>query len=151
FHLDEIVNVDVLQQLQDKYSDATGLAAVTVDFRGKPITKYSNFTHFCQTMRNTGYEDRCHQCDAFGGIEACRRSTPHTYHCHAGLVDCATPIKGKGQVRGSMLAGQVRIDDTAEGKLEHITPLKTDWKKDPMLRDAYQELHAMSPKQVESS
>lgn len=52
FSLGEIVNAQVLQEIQDKFSEATGLAAVIVDPDGKPITKPSNFTKFCTFVRS---------------------------------------------------------------------------------------------------
>ncbi len=38
FALGEIVNTKILQEIQDKFCDATGLAAVIVDVDGKPVT-----------------------------------------------------------------------------------------------------------------
>jgi Predicted sensor domain len=43
----DIIDVEVLQRIQDSFSDATGLAAVTVDYKGNPITEYSNFSEYC--------------------------------------------------------------------------------------------------------
>ncbi len=51
--LADIVNVKVLQEIQDKISEATGLAAVVVDSAGQPVTKPSNFTRFCNLVRST--------------------------------------------------------------------------------------------------
>ena len=43
FHLSDVVDVKVLQEIIDCFCDATGLAAIIVDYQGKPITRYSNF------------------------------------------------------------------------------------------------------------
>ena len=41
--LAEVVDVSILQEIQDRFSLATGMGAVIVDLNGVPITKYSMF------------------------------------------------------------------------------------------------------------
>lgn len=54
----DIIDLKELQQMQDMFSSATGLAAVTVDLNGAFITKPSNFTDFCMkyTRNSPWYE-----------------------------------------------------------------------------------------------
>ena len=67
----DIIDVEVLQRIQDSFSDATGLAAVTVDYKGNPITEYSNFSEYCNCVRkDSNNRDCCYQSDAHGGIES---------------------------------------------------------------------------------
>lgn len=148
-NLGEIVDTKVLQDMQDKFCEATGLSAVTVDYRGIPVTRYSNFTPFCRLIRDVStYEDRCHQCDAYGGIEAVRRNKPHLYRCHAGLVDFAVPIKVKGLFTGSVLAGQAKLEESELEQIDKITSDATDWGKDEILVKAYNQLSFTSLKKV---
>ena len=35
----DIIDVEVLQKIQDSFSDATGFATITVDYKGNPITE----------------------------------------------------------------------------------------------------------------
>lgn len=108
----DIIDVEVLQRIQDSFSNATGLAAVTVDYKGNPITEYSNFSEFCTGVRkNSNNRDCCYQSDAHGGIESARSGKPSIYICHGGLVDLAVPIMVKGNYLGAILAGQVKIDE----------------------------------------
>jgi ligand-binding sensor protein len=51
FYLGNIIDVQVLQDIQDKFAELTGIAFVTVDFKGKPITQRSNFCEFCKMRR----------------------------------------------------------------------------------------------------
>ncbi len=44
--LNDIVDVKTIQKIQDQFSEATGLAIVTVDLDGNYITKESNFADF---------------------------------------------------------------------------------------------------------
>lgn len=109
--LKDIIDVDTLQKIQDNFSAVTKMAAVTVDFKGEPITEYSNFTNFCKKFREVEIcKEHCYQSDAFGGLKAARSGEPSIYRCHAGLYDMAVPIIFEGQFLGSILAGQVHLD-----------------------------------------
>ncbi len=109
--LKDIIDVETMQEIQDNFSAVTKLAAVTVDYKGEPITEYSNFTNFCKAFRKIGScKEKCYQSDALGGITAARLGKPSLYKCHAGLYDMAVPIIFEGQFLGSILAGQVKID-----------------------------------------
>lgn len=122
YHLSEIVDVDILQEIQDRFSDATGLATITIDYAGKPITKYSNFSKFCSKVRSS--HDCVHEClrsDAHGGIEAARTGKPYVYKCPFGLVDFAIPIVVNGQYVGSILGGQVKVPDEETEDVKYIT------------------------------
>lgn len=108
FALGEIVDTSVLQEIQDKFSETTGLAAVIVDPEGKPITKTSNFTKLCQYIRSQPEGmSRCFGCDDRGGRKAIDLRQPVVYRCHAGLTDLAAPLIVQGQYIGAFLAGQV--------------------------------------------
>lgn len=110
--LNDIVDIQVLQEIQDSYSKVTKIAMVIVDFKGEPITDYSNFTRFCRAFRSEGKcRDMCYRSDAHGGIESARSGKPYIYTCHTGLVDFAIPIVVEGQFLGSILAGQVKVED----------------------------------------
>ena len=96
----DFIELDELQNVQDAFSLATGMAAVTVDLQGNFITKPSNFTDFCMKYtRNSALgAKRCAQCDAEGkGV----------YFCHAGLMDFAEQIIVDGIHLGNILGGQV--------------------------------------------
>lgn len=110
--LADIVNVKVLQEIQDKFSDATGLAAVIVDSAGQPVTKPSNFTQFCNLIRSTPPGlSRCMGSDDCGGRMAASQLCPSVYRCHAGLIDLGAPISINKQHLGGFLAGQVILPD----------------------------------------
>ena len=58
--ISEQIDVELLQSIQDKCSKAMGLAFVTVDYRGRPITRYSGFTHHCMLGRDLqGFSEMC--------------------------------------------------------------------------------------------
>lgn len=108
FVLAEIVNTQILQEIQDKFSETTGIAAVVVDADGKPVTKPSKFTDFCSYVRSfPAGLSRCMACDDSGGRKAMEQQRPFVYHCHGGLTDFAAPIIVQEQYVGALLAGQV--------------------------------------------
>ncbi len=110
------------QKIQDSLALATGLAIITVDYKGIPITKHSSCSDFCKIMRsNSAFSKLCEVCDSRGGIEAARIQSPYIYICHAGLVDFAIPIMSEDNYLGAFLGGQVCLSKQEdEYKLEKI-------------------------------
>lgn len=148
-NIQEIIDFDALQRVQDSFTKATGLAAITVDFRGNPITKYSNFSSFCEKIRkNPKLYDTCLKCDAFGGLEASRREGVFIYRCHTGLVDFAVPIIIKGRLIGSMLVGQVKSSDDDHENLEYITSESLGWKEDEEILKELEKVPVMSYEKI---
>ncbi len=96
----KFMNLSVLQQIQDHFSDATGLAAIAVDAEGNYITEGSNFTEFCMKYTRGSKEGlrRCVKCD---------NECTGTYFCHAGLMDFASNIIVNGERVGAIIGGQV--------------------------------------------
>lgn len=151
-NLQEIIDLELLQKVQDSYAEATGLAAITVDFRGNPITNYSNFSHFCNKIRKNGeIHQQCLKCDAFGGLEAARRENFFMYRCHAGLVDIAIPIIIKGQLIGSMLIGQVKLGENDNESLEYIVNESSLWKENEEIVNEYSNIPVLSYEKISAA
>jgi ligand-binding sensor protein/AraC-like DNA-binding protein len=110
------------QELQDALAYSIGLAIITVDYKGVPITKHSFRSDFCTIMRcNNHFKKLCELCDSRGGLEAARTHAPYIYLCHAGLVDLAIPIVLNGNYLGAVMAGQVFLSKKEDNlKLEQI-------------------------------
>ena len=50
----DLIEVEDLQKIQDAFAQMTGMASITTDVEGKPVTKPSNFTDFCMKhIRNS--------------------------------------------------------------------------------------------------
>ncbi len=126
-HLDDLkltslIPTDTLQRLQDSFSNLTGLAALTTDARGVPVTQGSNFRDFCFKYTRTSKEGckRCEQCDKMGAEIAIQHGHSVAYYCHAGLVDFAAPIMVDNILIGSFLGGQVLTSPPDYNKLRDI-------------------------------
>ncbi len=126
--LDYIINADNYRNIQDSIADATDMAIITVDYKGKPITHHSKCTNICRFVRShPKLSHICEKCDSRGGLEATRLNQPYIYLCHMGIVDFAIPIAVDGQYLGAVMGGQVRVEDASEMEsLERITSQKTD-------------------------
>lgn len=145
----EVINVKELQELQDNWAKGTGLAFVTVDCNGVPLTKYSNFTPFCERLRqDEKFREKCYYCDACGGRKAKRIGRAYVYVCHAGLIDFAIPIMIKGQYVGAILAGQVKSEDT--GDLKRIMKETKEWVESPELKGLYDQVTIASVEKIKA-
>lgn len=109
----DLVKKGILDEIQEKLHKVTGMAFVTVDYRGEPVNKMSGFTEFCACRRKYScYEKSCCLSDAFGGAAAAINNEPYVYKCPSGLVDIAIPIIIDQQYMGALLGGQVRCKET---------------------------------------
>jgi len=108
-YLTDLVDVEVLQRIQDAFAALTGMASLTTDVNGVPVTKASNFTEFCMnfTRKTKVGKARCEQCDKYGAHATWESGKPTTYYCHAGLIDYAAPIIADGDLVGCFIGGQV--------------------------------------------
>jgi len=117
--LTDLIDIQMLQEIQDGFSNATGLAALTTDESGIAITQGSNFTEFCMDLTRKSADGckRCNKCDRQGAENAMNTGTVSTYYCHAGLVDFAAPIMVDGKMIGSFIGGQVLPAPYSEEKI----------------------------------
>ena len=112
-----------LENIQQSLSKATGLAFVTVDYRGEPITESTSFSEFCSMARNDSQLSlRCKSSDAFGSIQAAVMQKPSVYFCPCSLLEVAIPIVVKGHYLGGFIGGQIRCGDAPEdiSRLEKV-------------------------------
>lgn len=127
--IDQIINPIKFQQVQDDIASATDLALITVDYKGKPLTRHSNCSDFCQKVRSSSYGIYCEKCDSHGGLEAARLRKPYIYICHFGLIDLAIPIIVKDLYIGAFMGGQVLLSpqDLAETPDPILPGVQSKW------------------------
>lgn len=120
--LGEVIDLKFLQEFQDNFATVAGVASITTDKDGNPVTSPSNFTDFC-IKYTRGSElglKRCMECDRHGGEVSAQTGKPAIYDCHAGLVDFGAPILLEGKQIGSIVGGQVLIEEPDEEKYRQI-------------------------------
>lgn len=149
-NLHNIISIDKWQSVQDALAAATGLALITVDYKGEPVTKYSNFHAFCQSVRQDEFlHQNCQKCDSRGGLEAARLNAPYIYLCHYDIIDAAIPIIIDDKYIGAIMAGQVLPPNTDDMvKMEKICPPPDSASavcKRQILQEQYNQLPRLSP------
>jgi two-component system LytT family sensor kinase len=121
FTLRSIINVEILQEIQERFSEAMGLGVIIADEQGVPVTRPTNFTNFCKHIRSSQEGMRCCvDSDKKVGLLAAEQTKPSVHYCHSGLVDIAAAIILNGKHLGSILCGQVLIEDRDEKQLDII-------------------------------
>ncbi|MEI8084725.1 MAG: PAS domain S-box protein [Paludibacter sp.] len=115
----DIFILEEIQQLQDMFSDATGVASIITQPDGTLITKPSNFTRLCNDIiRNTPKGcANCIKSDAtIGGLNSCQVVVKHCLS--AGLWDAGVPITVGGNHIANWLIGQVQAEDVDLEKMK---------------------------------
>lgn len=106
----QTVDVEVLQEIIDRFAKILNCGVVLSTSAGLPITRPSNFTEFCTRMRETEEgRDLCRRSDAAGARDGMEKGKIRIYRCHAGLIDMALPIVIEGRLAGVLLCGQVKL------------------------------------------
>lgn len=120
--LTDVIDINFLQRFQDDFAKGVGVASVTVDPDGNPITNPSSYTRFCMDYTHSTEcgDKRCAESHRRGGEEAARTGKPVVYECHAGLIDFAAPIMIEGKLIGTILGGQVLTAVPEEDKYRRI-------------------------------
>lgn len=120
--LTDLIDMEILQKIQDAFSDISGIASLVTDARGNILTKPSGFSNFCENyVRNTEIgRKRCEDCDRLGAEKARKAGVSCAYYCHAGLVAFASPIMAHGQMVGCFVGGQVSTIPLDEEKLRKV-------------------------------
>lgn len=118
----DVIELGFLQRFQDDFANCCGLASVTVDAQGNPITNPSSYTRFCShyTHSTERGDKRCAESHRKGGEEAARTGKPVVYECHAGLIDFAAPIMIEDRLIGTILGGQVLTAAPDEAKYRRV-------------------------------
>ncbi|HEX2924927.1 MAG TPA: PocR ligand-binding domain-containing protein [Ruminiclostridium sp.] len=149
--LAEVIDIDFLQKFQDDFALGMGLASVTVDLDGNPVTKPSKYTRFCMDFtHSTDIGDkRCAQSHKRGGEEAARTGKPYVYECHAGLIDFAAPIMLENIQIGTILGGQILTTAPELSKYERIaSEIGVDASQ---YLDAVKEVKTLSRERIEAA
>jgi PAS domain S-box-containing protein len=147
-HFEDLFNPDEIQQLQDQFAEATGVASIITHPDGTPITKPSNFCYLCEgIIRKTekGLAN-CIKSDAVIGHH--NPDGPTVQPClSGGLWDAGAAISVGGNHIANWLVGQVRDNTQTE---EHMREYARDIGADEeQVVQAFHNVTAMSKEQFE--
>lgn len=109
--LADLIDTEILQKLQDDFTEMTGMAAIVREADGVPVTYGSNVPDFCVKYTRTSKEGcmRCEQCYQKGAEQVMESGKAAVYFCHAGLIEFIAPIMAGGKFVGSFIGGHVFI------------------------------------------
>ena len=121
-YLTDLIDKSTLQKIQDAFSNMVGMAALTTDSTGLPVTEGSNFTEYCMkyTRQSKVGCARCEECDRYGAVMTQESGHPTSYYCHSGLIDFAAPIIADGKMVGSFIGGQVLTEKPDPEKIKKV-------------------------------
>jgi len=110
----ELFNMDEIQELQDAFAQATGVASIITDPEGRPLTKPSNFCDLCMNIirKTEKGEANCFKSDSLIGRK--NPGGPIVQPClSGGLLDGGSSICVGDLHIASWLVGQV-FDESAD-------------------------------------
>lgn len=116
----DLIESKHLQQIQDSFAKATGVASIISDVDGNPITTPSNFCGVCEAVRATEKGSRrCIESDRVLGEKARKLLRPTYQEClSCGFVDASAPIIVAGQHIGNWLIGQSNVMGVDRKRIE---------------------------------
>lgn len=120
--LSDLLDLSTLQTIQDVLSKVTGMAAITTDSNGVPVTQPSHFTEFCSRYTRSSILgcERCQHCDRFNANNILEDEGKTYYSCHAGLIEFGAPILAYGKLVGCFIGGQVLTEPPVEEEIKKL-------------------------------
>ncbi len=118
--LEKIISKEILQDLQDGFSNITGICSVIVSPEGVPITVPSNLNYICETISTN--ENTSHKCinANVSLIEECLETKkPSSRKCpNSGLITAAVPILNGNNLLGAWIMGQIKMQEACKSDLQ---------------------------------
>lgn len=139
-----------LEKLLQDFYNLTGIKTCLYDLDGNELCYYpTKLNGFCRILRQDGeMERRCRNCDQLAFANCRKNRTQHVYTCHAGLVECISPILYDNKIIGFIMLGQIKRTDALS--FEDIEPTLPQNLKEE-LKVAYKELPVISEGKLKSA
>lgn len=148
-----LLDKDILRDLLDNFSKATGIYIDAVDENGKSLIENRKFemSGFCKHIKSINDGNfRCQQSYKKAYNECNKWSEPYFFRCHTGLVMWSTPIVIDDKQIGAIICGQVLLwkpDKFFFEELEDFNKNICDLEK---LKQNVLELNVISPDRCKS-
>ena len=103
--LTDLVSTVCLQNVQDGFAEAVGVASLVIDLAGNPLTSISNVCAFCRLGRSSPeFRRRCSA--SWASLADVREEQPEVHLCHAGIGYAVAPVQLHGRRLGLVVGGQ---------------------------------------------
>lgn len=143
-------SIEEVKNIVYDFSHSTELATVLVDIQGNEISERSNFSDFCNKIReDSTYFQICKNCDRTGGINSLKEKKITCYTCHAGLVDFSVPVIQNGNLLGFIQCGQAKIDSHNQPNIEQYK--NSLLSQSSNLRILHNKIRSVSSSKIDSS
>ena len=110
YKLSDLIDKSVLQDVQESFSQLTGMGCVIVTPDGDSFTEKGCFSKFCaaniQSSENA--KKRCALCHKNAILESLKKGKTMAYYCHSRLIEFAAPITAGRYFLGGIVAGQLK-------------------------------------------
>ncbi len=123
FHLTDLIDLKQLQNIQDAFTLATGVASLITDVDGNPITETGNFSGVCRLIRETEKgREKCIMSDKNIGSKAAATRKPVIEKCQScGFIDSGAPIFIGDKFIAIWLIGQVDVGGVTRELIENYS------------------------------
>lgn len=117
-----LLDLQVWQKFQDSLSTMTGLALITLDPMGRPLTEPSNVNSFCLKFlrRTPAHQGLCDKSHLKAAKAAASANKPVVYSCHAGFSYFAIPVLVNNVHVTTLVGGQVMRRDFDRNALKGL-------------------------------
>lgn len=115
----DLIDIDELQQIQDVFAEALGIATIITDLDGCPITQPSNFSEVCIMVRATAKgAENCIYSGKVLGTKAHRLLEPTYQKClSCGFIDASAPIIVDNKHIANWIIGQINPNEVDEARI----------------------------------
>lgn len=111
----DIFDIPRWEVLQSSIAKIFDVSVTIIDYRGNPVTQFSNCSEFCRLVRSSSSTRKhCCKCSLIGALEAVRSGKPYIYSCSLGIMHGVIPIMLDERFLGAVLVGQVMPKFSAE-------------------------------------
>ncbi len=102
-----------MQNLLQDFYNLTNIKICIYDSEENELCYYpEKHTAFCKLLREDEDMDaRCHICDRRAFAECKKTRKQYVYTCHAGLIECVSPIIYADNIIGYIVIGQIKAND----------------------------------------
>lgn len=149
YSLSDLIGVNKLQEIQDSFAYAHGVASTITELDGTPITKPSNHSQVCTMVRDTERGLKlCIESGEHLGLEAAKIMQPIHKKClSCGFTDAAAPILVDGHHIANWLIGQNHIRDVDEKRIREFS--KEIGADEEKMASAFQQMPKISTEHFE--
>ena len=108
----DVYNQKKLWELLRDFYNLVGLKVCIYDSDEEELVYYpEKLSSFCALLReDEKMEERCRECDRRAFAQCKKTYKQYVYTCHAGLMECMSPIIYDKKIIGYMILGQIKSD-----------------------------------------